>query len=75
MSVASEAAQMEAEARQQQAQDQSDAIRASVDGGNRDPLKVLSKLKAERPHDPGRSGHLRTGDGCGFCVGAAARYG
>ena len=75
MAVASEAAQMEAEARQQQAQDQTDQIRGSVDGSDRDPLKVFSRLKAERTGDAGRSGHLRSGDGCAFCQAAAARYG
>jgi hypothetical protein len=75
MAVASEAAQMEAEARQQKSQDQADAVKQSVDGGDRDPLKVFSALKAERKADPGRAaGHTRAGDGCGFCQGAAARY-
>ena len=46
-----------------------------VTGSEHDPLKIFSALKAERSRDPGRSSHLRAGDGCGFCQGAAARYG
>ena len=81
LAVASQASQMEAQARQQKAAQQSEAA-ADQAGGTRsgdplhDSLMVFSALKAERGGAAAGGGiaHMHSGGDCPFCRAAAGKY-